>query len=146
MQTTKFLAACAFFLLLGSQIQAQSSEVSHHTFVVPYQFTKVNIDLNTDNVEIRPIKGTRIFVEQHIKINSDNHHLLNFLIQQKRYELEFTTDEANKSMYLSDKKNNPKVEIREMKFEEHCKYIIFVPTSVVDVNLTNSSQHTAATK
>ena len=83
---------------------AQASRTTHYT-VAANEISTVNIDLDSENIEVIETKGSRVIIEARIILETiGNTNLLEFLINSGRYKLINTVDLQNQSLTIKRKR------------------------------------------
>jgi hypothetical protein len=95
---------------------------------------KINMDVDSDNIQIKTIKGSRIVVETLIKISSSNTRLLEFIADGGRYNLDKSFDSRKSELNLISKKNKDIIRIKGETITEEFVYVIYVPETTAFVN------------
>lgn len=94
------------------------------------------VKLNTTDVEVRHMKGTRVMVSGKVKLGVPNLFFLDVLIKKGRYSL-FLSPEGGSGLRLEDKERQPMV-LQGATCYEDVSYTIYVPESVSSVVLENT--------
>lgn len=119
-------------LMLGTPLFAfsQISKSITQTFNIN-DAESLSVNLNSSNIQIKYTKGSRILVETTIETSLDNPPLLEFLVQQGRYDLNKEYNPNTRSLSLFNKKKEKDVIIVKGKqLEEELTYIIYVPNKL----------------
>lgn len=119
-------------LMLGTPLFAfsQISKSITQTFNIN-DAESLSVNLNSSNIQIKYTKGSRILVETTIETSLDNPPLLEFLVQQGRYDLTKEYNPNTRSLSLFNKKKEKDVIIVKGKqLEEELTYIIYVPNKL----------------
>lgn len=117
---------------------AQATASTNETIVIS-DVSTINLDLGSDDIEIRETKGSRVIIESHIRLETiNNTTLLEFLVKSGRYALESKMDATTQALTITRKKNSNVLLIKGEECKEIMRYIILVPSSVKVVN-TNSA-------
>lgn len=141
-----FLLIC-FCLLSGLATAQKSTKVLHHFYVMQGACKELYLDLASENIKILRTSGSRVLVELHVNINTNNDKLLDYLARQGRYEMTFVNDEKDPTKaYLNAKKDAPKIRIRGEQFREEHKYILHVPEKVGYIAINGKELNTTAFK
>lgn len=112
---------------------AQVSKTIHQTFTLE-EAEKVNINVIGTDVEMKETKGSRILVETHIKISVPNEALLNYIVNNGRYDLMKEVDNTNGEITLKSKKTRDVLIIQGKEVNEELSYTIYMPTSIKYAN------------
>jgi len=119
-----------FTVLFSSSLSAQAT-ASTNELVSAVNIEVLNLDLDSDNIEIRETKGSRIIIESQIQLSTvSNSALLNFLINSGRYALENKVDATTQTLSVFRKKTRNVLLVKGEECEEFINYIILVPASV----------------
>lgn len=130
MNPLKNLTLIVFFLVIGlSHVGAQASLTFNQTFSA-FKATTLELKVNSQNIQIKPTKGSRIIVEASVKISSPNYNLLEFMQKTGRYELEQQLDANQKVLVLSTKRLKNVVVIKGEEIRETIHYTIYLPSTV----------------
>lgn len=117
-------------LLVGfSNSQAQASLTLNQTFST-LKATTIKLDVNSQNIQIKSTKGSRIIVEAAVQISSSNYNLLEFMQNTGRYELEQQLDADRKLLILSTKRLKNVVVIKGEEIRETLNYTIYLPSTI----------------
>lgn len=128
--TMQYFIVIFFTVLFSSSLSAQAT-ASTNELVSATNIEVLNLNLDSDNVEIRETKGSRIIIESQIKLSTvSNTALLNFLINSGRYSLENKADLTTQTLSISRKKTMNVLLVKGKECEEIINYIILVPASV----------------
>lgn len=90
----------------------------------------LKIDIEGAEVELKETKGTRILVETSIELSLPNEALLNFVVEQGRYELTKSVDAMSRQLSLQSKKNKNVIVVRGETCREKVVYTIYVPNTI----------------
>lgn len=129
----KFLYTAIAFLLVIANSYAQATLKFNQTFA-SMNAVKVLMDVESEHIQVKTIKGTRIVVETLIKISSPNNRLLEFIAESGRYDLEKKFDDNQHHLTLISKKNKDVITIKGKEISEEFTYIIYVPEATEFVN------------
>ncbi|WMX14523.1 MULTISPECIES: hypothetical protein [unclassified Aureispira] len=130
----KFFATILFSVIISSSLFAQAT-ASANEMISAANIATINLDLDTDNIEIKETKGSRIIIESHIKLATvNNSAMLDFLVNSGRYALESTTDATTQTLNITRKKNMNVLLVKGEECKEIISYIVLVPASVKVVN------------
>ena len=120
-------------------ISAQASRTTHYT-VAANDISTVNIDLDSDNVEIIETKGSRVIIEARIILETiGNTNLLEFLINSGRYALINTVDQHNQTLTIKRKRVTSEVIVKGERCKEIVKYRILIPNKVRYINTAETT-------
>ena len=131
--------------LLSVALFAQPAKTLHQVFTPTAGTVTLVLDVNqsSENVEIRKTQGTRLMVESTIELSMTNDALLNYLMESGRYNLVASENTAEENYTLSVKKNNNVIIIKGTECTETIKYIFYVPESIKNVVLKDTTGPTA---
>jgi hypothetical protein len=137
------------FLLVGlgmlaclSGLVAQTTKTIHQTFNLDGA-QKVTINFVGKSIEVRETKGSRVLVEVSVKLGLPNDRLLDFVINQGRYNLEVSRNTATGELIITSKKSNNVLIMKGQECPEELAYIVYVPAAIKFVNnstVENSSR------
>jgi hypothetical protein len=97
----RFLLATLFLFLMFSKIgQAQVEKTIHQTFNVEGAQT-ISVQIKGGEYEVQNWAGNTILIETNIKLEQATTQILNYVIEQGRYEV--VLDQQNGSFTLKDK-------------------------------------------
>lgn len=122
-------------------VDAQVDKVIHQTFEVGAA-KKINITVTGERVDIRPTKGSRVLVETTVELSNANARLLDYIVNNGRYDLVSTQNQTNNELELSSIKTRNVIMIRGKECKEKISYVIYIPESVEYAN--NSTIETAS--
>lgn len=126
-------------VILSSSLFAQAT-ASANEMISAVNIETINLDLASDNIEIKETKGSRIIIESHIKLTTvNNGAMLNFLVNSGRYALENKVDATTQTLSITRKKNMNVLLVKGEECEEIISYIVLVPASVKVVNTKSST-------
>lgn len=126
---TVFIAVI-FSTSLFAQATASTNEL-----ITATNIEVINLDLDSDNIEIKETKGSRIIIESHIKLATvNNSAMLNFLVSSGRYALESRTDATTQTLSITRKKAMNVLLVKGKECEEIISYTILIPDSIKTVN------------
>jgi len=120
-------------LFAASNSYSQATLKYNQTFA-SQDAVKINMDVDSDNIQIKTIKGSRIVVETLIKISSSNSRLLEFIADGGRYNLDRSFDSGKNELNLISNKNKDIITIKGEKITEEFVYVIYVPETTEFVN------------
>lgn len=130
MKPLKNLTLIALFLLIGMvPMVAQASLTFNQTFS-GLNATTLELHVNSQNIQIKPTKGSRIIVEASVEISSPNYNLLDFMQKTGRYELEQQLDTDQKVLVLSTKRLKNVMVIKGEEIRETIHYTIYLPNTI----------------
>ncbi|MFK7798784.1 MAG: hypothetical protein AB8E82_15140 [Aureispira sp.] len=130
MNYLKQLTLITLFLLIGiTSSMAQASLTFNQTFST-LNATALELQLNSQNIQIKSTKGSRIIVEAAVKLSSPNYNLLEFMHKSGRYELKQQLDANRKVLTLSLKRLNSVMVIKGEEIQETIDYTIYLPNTI----------------
>jgi len=130
MNYLKQLTLITLFLLIGiTSSMAQASLTFNQTFST-LNATALELQLNSQNIQIKSTKGSRIIVEAAVKLSSPNYNLLEFMHKSGRYELKQQLDTNRKVLTLSLKRLNSVMVIKGEEIQETIDYTIYLPNTI----------------
>jgi hypothetical protein len=97
---------------------------------------KINLDVQSNDVVIKNIKGSRVIIEMLIHISSPNTNLLEFIAKNGRYDLNKSFNDETQTLILAAKKHKDIITIKGKEISEQVSYVIYVPETVQLVNDT----------
>jgi hypothetical protein len=137
-----FFYACLLTLFVGSfftnSCQAQFKQTLHRTFVLD-NVNQVKLNLNTTNIEYRETKGSRVLVEMTISAEVPNETMMNFLIENGRYELVTQNDATTSTLVINAPKPANVIVIKGKECKEEVSYIVYLPSTIKFINNDKSS-------
>jgi hypothetical protein len=125
----KTITSAVFFLLFALNSQAQVSLVTNQVISIG-AIDKLKLNLLSENIILKPIKGNRIVLETRITLSINNYSLLEFVAKNGRYDVTTTTNSANHEMELTAKKNNTVLFSKGQECVEILEYTIYIPVGV----------------
>jgi hypothetical protein len=132
--TMKYFIAIFIAVIFSSSLSAQAT-ASTNELIAAAGIEVLNLDLDSDNIEIRETKGSRIIIESHIKLTTvSNSAMLNFLVNSGRYALENKADGTTQTLSITRNKTMNVLLVKGKECEEVISYTILVPASVKIVN------------
>lgn len=130
----KYFIAILFSIIFSSSLSAQAM-ASTNELISATNIEILNLNLDSDNIEIKETKGSRIIIESHIKLTTvSSSALLSFLINSGRYTLENNRNVATQTLSIACKKTRNVLLVKGDECEEVIFYKILVPASVRIVN------------
>lgn len=90
----------------------------------------LRLDVPNAKVYWRTTKGRRIIIETQVELSVPNEALLNFIMNNGRYELTCRINERTKQMVLSSKRDRNILIVKGEECQENVVYTIFVPSSL----------------
>lgn len=132
---TKICAILIIFALSFSSSYAQANFKFNQTFS-SMNATNINLDVESNDIVVKTIKGSRIVIEMLIEISSPNTNLLEFLANDGRYDLTKSYDEKTQTLILSSNKHRDIITIKGQEISEKLSYVIYVPETTQQVNDT----------
>lgn len=102
--------------------------------------SSLELDLRSENIEIKSTKGSRIIIESHVTLeNMNNNNMLEYLIKAGRYELITSIDASSKTLTIQRKINSNVILVKGQECTEKLRYVVLVPASVRMVKKNGSS-------
>lgn len=136
----RYFIAIFFSLILSSNLFAQAT-ASANEMISAANIETINLDLDSDNIEIKETKGSRIIIESHIKLTTvSNSAMLDFLVSSGRYALENRADATSQTLNITRKKAMNVLLVKGEECEEVITYIVLVPASVKVVNTKSPAE------
>jgi uncharacterized ubiquitin-like protein YukD len=108
---------------------AQVSKTIHQTFTLD-NAEKITLDLDSKDINYKETKGTRILVETKITLSLPNQSLLDFVVNNGRYNLIKSVDATSREISLSSQKNKNVIVVRGKECVEDVVHTIYVPSSI----------------
>ncbi|MGH1335008.1 MAG: hypothetical protein ACRBFS_02695 [Aureispira sp.] len=125
-----------FFCIELSSTQAQ--HVSQYlNQVVSYAIdednppTQLHLSLNSSNIDLQYIRGTRIMITGQVRLDLPNVFFLETLIARGRYHLYLTPD-GGSGLRLEDKTRQPMI-LKGKHCDEKVSYILYLPETITTV-------------
>lgn len=119
-----------FFLMVALHCSyGQISKKTYQTIIADNAET-VKINIQDADVELKETKGTRILIETSIQLSVANEALLNFVIENGRYELVQTVDAAARELVIASKSDKNVIVVKGETCKEHITYTIYIPASM----------------
>jgi len=134
MKTTIFFILI-FSLLNFSNSYAQANLKFNQTFS-SMNAVHVDLDIKSNDIIIKTIKGSRIVIEMLINISSPNMNLLEFIAEGGRYDLKKSFNDETKTLILTAKKHKDIITIKGKEIKEEVSYVIYLPESMQSVHDT----------
>lgn len=78
-------------------------------------------------LHFKETKGDRLIVEANIELSVSNEILLNFIINNGRYQLQWTIDPISKELLLFSEQDRDVLVVRGEVCEERVSYTIYIP-------------------
>jgi len=129
-----------FFAMCSCCVWAQVKQTLHRTFVAD-EATQLQLNLGSSNIEIRESKGSRVVVEITVAADVPNEAMMNFLVEQKRYELEQEMNVQSGTLTLSSKKNLNVLMVKGKECKEELSYIVFLPAKIKHAGVESTSKN-----
>jgi len=127
---------CFIMLNFPFILFAQVSTTLNQSFKIDMA-ESVSIQVNSPNLKVKYIQGSRILVETKISLSIDNSILLDLIVQKGRYDLIKKLDMNTKSIKLIPKNNHSLIVIKGKELEEQISYTIYIPKEMTYINLVN---------
>lgn len=90
--------------------------------------TQLHLSLNSSEVQLQYIRGTRIMITGQVSLSIPNIFFLETLISRGRYHLYLTPD-GGSGLRLEDKPRQPMI-LRGEPCEEEVSYILYLPETI----------------
>ena len=136
------LTLLLFFCLGKATVQAQ--HVSQYlNQVVSYAIdednppTQLHLSLNSSQVDLQYIRGTRIMITGKVRLDMPNVFFLETLIARGRYQL-YLTPEGGSGLRLEDKTRQPMI-LKGEHCEEKVAYTLYIPETITTVVFEDKS-------
>ena len=136
----------AFLLILFSFVlqTVYAQKVSQYlNQVIKYEQEEGNpprsmhISLNSDDIELQYIRGTRIMVTGKVVLHMNSMFFLESLIKKGRYKL-YLSPEGGTGLRLEDKVRRPII-LREAHCREEVAYTVYLPETIKTVVFENAA-------
>lgn len=98
--------------------------------------TSMYLKLNTSDVEIQHMKGSRVMVTGKVMLGIPNLFFLEVLIKKGRYEL-FLSADGGRGLRLEDKSRQPMI-LQDETCREEVNYTIYIPETITSVVFENA--------
>jgi hypothetical protein len=125
------------FALSFSNSYAQANLKFNQTFS-SRNAVNINLNVESNDIVVKTIKGSRIVIEMLISISSPNTNLLEFIAKGGRYDLEKAFNDETQTLTLNAKKHKDIITIKGQEVREEVSYVIYVPEDTQRVNDTIS--------
>lgn len=125
-----------FFIFLSFPIvlSAQVSTSLNQSFKTE-SAQSIVLQINSSNLEIKYIQGSRILVETKVSLSTGNSSLLDFVAKEGRYDLVKEMDVNTKCLTLVPKKIQNLILIKGKELQEHISYTIYIPKELAFIDL-----------
>lgn len=136
MKINIYIYFCGLLLTLfayNTTCSGQSSKTIHQTFQVD-NAQKININVVGTKVEMRETKGSRVMVEVSVKLSVPNDRLLDFVINNGRYDLNRELNSASGELTISSKKTNNVLIVQGKECYEEISYVFYLPPAIKYAN------------
>ena len=127
-----FLVVFGFPIILPAQV----STFLNQSFKVDAAHS-ISIQINSPNLKVKYIQGTRILVETKVSLSIDNSALLHFITQKGRYDLIKELDTNTKCIKLVPKNKQNLILIKGEELQENVSYTIYIPQTMAFIDLAN---------
>jgi len=134
---TNICAILVFFVFSFSNSYAQANLKFNQTFS-SMNAININLVVESNDIIVKSIKGSRIVIEMLINISSSNTRLLEFMAKGGRYDLEKSFDDKTQTLTLNSKNKKDIITIKGEEISEQVSYVIYVPETTQRVNDTIS--------
>ena len=117
-----------FVFCFGNSNTCQAQLTKQTTQTIPIENAKF-LRVTIDNAEIyfKEAKGDRLIVEANIELSVPNETLLNFVINNGRYQLQWTVEPNRKELLLTSERGRDMLVVRGEVCQERVSYTIYVP-------------------
>jgi cell division protein YceG involved in septum cleavage len=122
------------FLSLPIVLSAQVSTSLNQSFRAE-SAQSIVLQINSSNLEIKYIQGSRILVETKVSLSAGNSSLLDFVAKEGRYNLVKEMNVNTKCLTLVPKKTQNLILIKGKELQEHISYIIYIPKELAFIDL-----------
>lgn len=126
--TINYVCFC-ILLSFPVMLSAQVSTCLNQSFRIA-EAQSVSIQVNSPNLKIKYIQGSRVLVEAKISLSIDNSTLLHFIAQNGRYDLTTALDPQTKCLTISPKNKQDLILVKGKELEENISYTIYVPKEI----------------
>jgi len=127
-----FLMLLSFPTILSAQVSTSLNQ-SFKTS----EAQSISIQVNSPNLKVKYIQGTRILVETKINLSTNNSTLLDFITQKGRYDLIKELDPQTKCLKLVPKNKQDIIVIKGKELQENISYTIYIPKEMAFVDLAS---------
>ncbi|WMX14077.1 MULTISPECIES: hypothetical protein [unclassified Aureispira] len=131
--TKKYFYAWIFFIF-PILLSAQVSTSLNQSFTIDAA-QSISIQVNSPNLNIKYIQGSRILVETRVSLAIDNTALLEFIAQKGRYDLIKEIDPNTKCLKLTPRKNENLLVVKGEQLQENVSYTIYIPQHMAYIDL-----------
>lgn len=90
----------------------------------------VRVNVKGASVVFKETKSNRILVEAAVRISIPNPALLDFIVQNGRYELIQTLNTTTRELFLESKENQNAILVKGKLCAEDIAYTIYVPSNI----------------
>lgn len=129
-----------FFLCFFAEVRGQASSKTSQIATLPSGVTKIRINIPRNQVEIFKTRGTRIFIQTAIRINTGIFSLLDYLVKTERYQIDVLMNDQTEVLILSPSKNNNVLVVKGAECEEFITYKVHIPETAILIETLNTSQ------
>lgn len=91
---------------------------------------RLKVDVSNARVFYKKAKGSRLIVEAEIQLSVPNETLLNFVINNGRYQLQWKIDPSTEELLLTSLRERDMLVVRGEVCYEEVTYTIYVPNSL----------------
>lgn len=117
---------CVFYLRSSGCCWAQLSKQTTQT--IPIKGAQlIRVAIPNAEVYFKETKGYRLIVEANIELSVPNETLLNFVINNGRYQVEWTINPNNKELLITAQRDRDLLVVRGEICQEKVVYVIYVP-------------------
>jgi len=114
-------------------LSAQASKTVHQTFQLDGA-QKVNINVVGTKVDIRETKGSRVLIEMSIRLSVPNERLLDYVINNGRYDLLHELNLTTGELTITSPRTNNVLLVKGQECYEEITYVVYLPTTVKFAN------------
>lgn len=108
---------------------AQVSQKKFETIIIG-NADVIQLNIKGADIHLKETKGRRLLVETKVVLSVPNQALLNFVVENGRYDLNQVMDEATRTFELSSKENRNIIVVKGEECQEHISYTIYVPSNL----------------
>lgn len=120
--------SCGFSSLQAQQVSQYLNQVVRYAVDEDNPPSQLHLSLNSSEVQLQYIRGTRIMITGQVSLNISNVFFLETLISRGRYHLYLTPD-GGSGLRLEDKPRQPMI-LRGEPCEEKVSYILYLPETI----------------
>lgn len=138
----QFILSCLILLAAYPTVMAQGQVSQSLNQILTYEQdinnppSSIYIKLNTSNVDVQYIKGSRVMVTGKVQLGIPNLFFLEVLIKKGRYTL-FLSPDGGSGLRLEDKSRQPMI-LQGEECRENVRYTIYIPQTITSVVFENA--------